>query len=137
MRSDRGVLVMGEIKTAIACECSRCLKQFILPVRFALSEEYLPAIDVNTGLPLQEKPDDESLLIDVHHILDLGETVRQYAIINVPLKPLCRDACLGLCPVCGTDLNRRICSCPKGAADPRWAKLAVLNDLLQDTNSRK
>lgn len=130
MRTDRGVLVMGEVNTAVTCECSRCLAQFRLPVAFEIADEYLPRIDVNTGLPVAKGEDyDESLVIDEHHILDLGETIRQYAVLNVPMKPLCREGCKGFCPTCGVDRNRQQCSCPTGQADQRWAKLASLDAL--------
>ena len=128
MRTDRGILVMGEIQTAVNCECSRCLAKFTLPIEFTVEDEYLPTIDVNTGLPVG-KPEDESLVIDEHHILDLGETVRQYAIIQMPMKPLCREACAGICPTCGKDRNRSRCTCPTETKDPRWAKLASLGSL--------
>lgn len=128
MRSDRGILVMGQVGTAAACECSRCLAQFTLPVEFELEEEFFPSIDVNSGLPLELAPD-ESLVIDKNHVLDLGEAIRQYAIIHVPMKPLCKENCAGLCPTCGKDLNRGRCRCPAQVIDPRWSKLAELADL--------
>jgi uncharacterized protein len=128
MRTDRGILVMGEVDTAIGCECSRCLKEFTLPVAFELEEEFFPSIDVNTGVPL-ELPEDRSLVIDSHHILDLGETVRQYALIQAPLKPLCRLDCAGICPICGKDRNRSRCTHPAREKDHRWEKLAGLRVL--------
>lgn len=128
LRTDCGILVMGEVETAVSCECSRCLEKFILPVAFKVADEFFPSIDINTGLPVATS-EDQSLIIDAHHVLDLGETVRQYAIIEMPMKPLCREGCAGLCATCGRDLNRGRCSCPSVPVDIRWAKLAGLNSL--------
>ncbi len=44
----------------------------------------------------------------------------------VPMKPLCREDCRGLCPGCGQDLNVAACDCVREAADPRWQALEVL-----------
>jgi uncharacterized protein len=45
--------------------------------------------------------------------------------LDLPLAPLCREQCQGLCPHCGTDLNDETCDC-QGPADPRWATLDEL-----------
>ena len=128
LRTDRGILVMGEVETAVSCECSRCLAKFVLPVSFKVEDEFLPSIDINTGLPVATS-EDESLVIDKNHVLDLGETVRQYAIIEMPMKPLCSEGCAGLCATCGQDLNRGRSSCPSTPVDTRWAKLSGLKSL--------
>jgi len=128
LRTDRGILVMGEVETAVRCECSRCLEKFVLPVAFAVEDEFLPSIDINTGFPVA-RAEEKSLVIDAHHVLDLGETVRQYAIMEMPMKPLCKEDCMGLCVTCGRNLNRGRCACPPAPMDIRWAKLADLNSL--------
>jgi uncharacterized protein len=50
--------------------------------------------------------------------------------LNIPMKPLCRPDCKGLCPQCGADLNAGECGCREPLADPRWAALAALKDRL-------
>ena len=57
---------------------------------------------------------------DERHILDLSEAVRQYAIIGVPMKVLCREECAGLCMVCGKNLNEGSCYCKSETRDPEW-----------------
>ena len=64
--------------------------------------------------------------IDEHHILDLTEAVRQYALLALPMKPLCRQDCAGLCPTCGHNLNQGGCGCPPQGPDPRWSGLNKL-----------
>lgn len=57
------------------------------------------------------------------NIIDLGEDVRQYVILSLPLKMLCKEECAGLCPVCGGNRNRVRCTCTVEETDPRWATL--------------
>ena len=54
--------------------------------------------------------------------------------LNIPMKPLCRPDCAGLCPTCGADLNLGPCGCPTGGSDPRWAGLQLLKDRLNERN---
>jgi uncharacterized protein len=65
--------------------------------------------------------------LDSRHILDLGEAIRQHAITNRPMKPLCRPDCRGLCPTCGANRNQQPCECKEASADPRWSALRQLH----------
>ena len=78
------------------------------------------------GASLPVLPEDEGNLVDEHHILDLHEVVRQRLLIGQPPHPLCADACQGLCPTCGKNLNDGGCDCAAEDADPRWAALRQL-----------
>jgi uncharacterized protein len=136
-RTNRGILAQGDLNTKIPVECSRCLKTFDCPLTFKIEEEYFPVIDVNSGTPL-EIPDDPSIfMIDEHHILDLSEAIRQNALLAVPMKPLCREDCAGLCTRCGKDLNKGKCDCSPQAIDPRWSKLAELASAGKKIKKRK
>ena len=57
--------------------------------------------------------------------IDLGPLVRDAIVLELPMAPLCREDCLGLCPQCGADRNEAECSCV-APRDPRWANLDVL-----------
>ncbi len=125
-RTDRGILVKARLNTEVRATCSRCLGMFTYPVPVNFEEEYFPLIDVVSGssLPLPDEPG--CFTIDEHHILDLTEAVRQYALLTIPMKPLCRQDCAGLCPTCGRNLNRGGCDCPPQNLEPRWSKLGKL-----------
>ena len=58
--------------------------------------------------------------------IDLLQLVHEQCRLALPMKPLCRDACRGLCPVCGTNLNERTCNCETAWRDPRLAALEAL-----------
>jgi len=97
-RTDRGILVKGTLHTEVEVTCSRCLSLFSCPLALNIEEEYFPTTDVVSGatLPLPEEPG--GFTIDEHHILDLTEAIRQYALLATPMKPLCGEDCAGLCP---------------------------------------
>ena len=126
MRTRRGILVRCALESEIEFTCGRCLNSFRPPLKVKFEEEFLPTIDVTSGLPLPQAEDAGAFIIDEHHIIDLTEPALQYALMSVPMKPLCRPDCAGLCPKCGKNLNQGDCSCPAGEADPRWSGLTKL-----------
>ncbi len=125
LRTDRGILVRGTLTTSIQAVCSRCLSAFDQRLTLNIEEEYLPTADPPTGTSLS-KGEEGTFVIDEQQQLDLGEAVRQYSLLALPMKPLCREGCAGLCPSCGHNLNLGSCSCPSRAADPRFSQLASL-----------
>ena len=136
-RTHRGILVQGTLSTKIPTECSRCLKVFDYPVTIQLEEEFFPIIDVNSGGPVEIPDEPGSFTIDEHHLLDLNEAIRQNALLAVPMKPLCREDCAGLCQQCGKDLNQGQCDCNEPEIDPRWSKLANLASAGKKINKYK
>ena len=127
MRVDRGIWVSASVAVRVGQTCSRCLKRFHYPLNIAIEEEYLPTVDINTGksLPVPEMAEG-SFTIDKRHLLDLSEAVRQYAITSQPMKPLCRQDCQGLCPICGMDRSDNHCTCMERDVDARWVPLVQL-----------
>ncbi len=125
-RTGRGILVQGTLHTTVKITCSRCLCLFDCPLTIEIEEEYFPVIDVSSGMPAPEPEEPGALTIDEHHILDLTEAIRQNALLAIPMKPLCREECAGLCVQCGKDLNVGQCDCQQTSMDSRWSKLAGL-----------
>ncbi len=122
-RSDRSILVHALLHVDVELNCSRCVSEFSAPLTLDIQEEYLPKINVYTGDPLPQPEDKETFSIDERNMLDILEAVRQYASLAVPMKPLCKADCAGLCSTCGHNLNRGECPCPPQDIDPRWDKL--------------
>jgi uncharacterized protein len=130
LRTQRGILVTAQLHQVVRLQCVRCLVDTEAPLDFVIEEEFFPSIDLKTGLPIRWDAEGEEIedavLIDERHILDLREVTRQWLLVNLPARVLCRPACAGLCPVCGADLNVESCECDKQGGDPRWAALADL-----------
>jgi uncharacterized protein len=95
-RTNRSILVRGTLRTAVEANCARCLEALSCPLTLNIEEEYFPMTDVNSGVPLPEPDEPGSFVIDEHLILDLSEAVRQYALMAIPMKPLCRQDCTGI-----------------------------------------
>ena len=126
IHTNRGVLVKGALRTEVEVNCNRCLTPFNCPLTLNIEEEYFPTTDIASGVPLPLPEDTSSFTIDEHHILDLTEAIRQYALLAIPMKLLCCEDCAGLCPSCGHNLNQGPCSCLPNEIDHRWDKLSKL-----------
>ena len=126
LRTHRGILVKGVLHTEVELTCSRCLSVFSYPVTLNINEEYIPTIDVVSGAPLPSVEEPGCFTINERHVLDLTEAIRQYVLLAIPMKPLCREDCAGLCPTCGHNLNLGACDCPLQPVDPRWVALTKL-----------
>jgi uncharacterized protein len=126
IRTQRSILVKCTLNTEVELTCNRCLGNFKQPVKFKFHEEFFPTLDVESGVALPPPEEASSFTIDEQHILDITEAVRQYFLLAVPMKALCKKDCAGLCPTCGKNLNQGKCDCPTDNTDPRWAKLADL-----------
>ena len=122
-------IVSGD--TAVTMQCSRCLEFFEQPIHIEIEEAFLPAIDLSTGKAIEAEEADDALRIDKHHILDLSELLRQSILLALPLTPLCKPDCAGLCPECGANQNNERCTCQHEEVDPRWAALKTF--LQEDT----
>jgi len=95
-RTNRSILIKGKLNTTIEVACARCLEMFSCPLVLDFEEEYFPTNDIASG-DIPAPPDEPGCFtIDEHQVIDLTEAVRQYALIAVPMKPLCREDCTGL-----------------------------------------
>jgi uncharacterized protein len=96
IHTNRGVLAQGELDVDVRLICSRCLDSFWCHLAFPLEEEFLTTIDVSSGVPLSLAEEPDEFTIDENNILDLSELIRQYTLLNLPMKPLCRPDCPGI-----------------------------------------
>ena len=126
-RTDIGIWASGDVAVSTDATCSRCLVPFTSWASVRIDDVFLPRVDLVTGAKIDpaSDPDADTDSIDVHHVLDLMNTLREYRLAAMPLAPLCREDCEGICPQCGTDRNEATCSC-EPELDPRWAKLREL-----------
>ncbi len=133
MRTDKGILATADLDCHALCSCSRCLGTYSQSLRVHMEEEFFPTADMNTGVPLNlAQLGGEDFWIDGNHILDLTEAARQYAIMTLPMKPLCGEECCGICSYCGVNLNDSQCQCGEA---PRDIHRGPLMDLLPRSNT--
>jgi uncharacterized protein len=124
VRKDRDAYrVTGRVETRLQLECGRCLEPFQIPVDSAFELRYVPA-STNTGTEETEVAEDDlTTAYYTDETLDLGELMHEQFVLALPMKPLCSETCKGLCPTCGTNLNKATCDCKPAWKDPRLAGL--------------
>ncbi len=94
IHSGNGVLVRAELTVKVELTCSRCLDDFVYLANLHIEEEFFSAANVSSASPFPEESTE--FTIDNHNMLDLGEIIRQYTLLNLPMKPICRPDCIGI-----------------------------------------
>ena len=90
------VLVSGEVSTFLTCSCARCLKSFNKKIEGDFKQSFEGADD----------------------IIDVSTYIKEAVILEFPIKAVCEDDCLGLCPTCGKNKNEVKCNCPSTDVHP-------------------
>lgn len=125
-RTNRGLLVDADFTTTLATECARCLRAIRVPLAFEIHDEALPSLDLKSGKPVGLSAEDEEagvIVLTDHHELDLNGPVREAILLAIPIAPLDRDDCPGLCIVCGLPLDEGEHDHPDDDVDPRLEAL--------------
>jgi uncharacterized protein len=118
-----GVLVKGTADVSWVSTCRRCLDPIAGATSSTFQEMY------------SENPVEGDTYPIRHDAIDLELVAREAILLDLPLAPLCREECAGLCVTCGSNLNDGACSCPAVVADPRWAGLSGLTFGESDPNN--
>ena len=116
----------GTARTELELPCSRCLEPFRLPFDGSFDVRYLPASELAKDDEREVAEEDLDTSFYDEGQIDLNELLREQFYLALPMKPLCEDQCKGLCPHCGTNLNRETCQCTSGWVDPRLEPLKEL-----------
>ena len=120
--------LVGTASGQVELSCSRCLEPFTAGVEAPFDLRYVPQTD-NAGEGEREiEEDDLATAYYRDGVIDLGQLVKEQFYLSLPMKPLCSEACRGLCPQCGANLNQTTCDCPADWEDPRLAGLRTLLD---------
>ena len=117
-----GVLVTGSATATLTGECARCLDPLTSTIEVSFQELYRYLPD-----PGEDEDDGEERFLD-GDLLDLEPAFRDAVVLALPLSPLCRDDCPGLCAECGAKLADAGPDHGHGdKVDPRWGLLAKLD----------
>ena len=119
-RTPQGLLLTGDFEATLQAECARCLREFDHTVHWEMMELYAfnKKSVTDSGLIL---PDDANI--------DLAPLIRDYALTEIPMSPICKSDCKGLCTTCGQDLNKKDCGHRNDSND---SPFSVLKDLLRN-----
>lgn len=120
-RATQGLHGKGQLAVWTPLECVRCLGEYEHPLSLEVNDLFT--------YPASEAAD-PLLAIPETAILDLRPLVREFALVAIPIRPLCRLDCKGLCPECGVDRNQTDCGHRFEPSDTRLAALEGLRDSL-------
>jgi uncharacterized protein len=123
-RHGRDILLRGHLAGDMELTCSRCLAAFRQPVAGDFDLLLVPGPEPVSPQEEELSADDLSLDYYTGDVVDLEAILREQILLLLPLKPLCTEACQGLCPRCGADLNRGACTCPPEQSASPFATLA-------------
>ncbi len=127
-----GVLVTGTVDATMSGECGRCLEPVSTPVTAQILElfRYPESGPYGGAKQSRSQPadgdDDDELPMLVDDLIDLEPVLRDALVLELPLTPLCRPDCSGLCVGCGGRLDDLPADHSHDAVDPRWAALSSL-----------
>ena len=125
-KDKRAFRLAGRVRTTLELKCSRCLEPFTTPVNQEFDLRYQPHTAGAGEGEREIEEDDLGIAFYENDEIDLGHLMHEQFVLSLPMKPLCGDACKGLCPICGTNLNRSTCDCKPVWEDPRLAALREL-----------
>lgn len=119
-----GVLVTGTAEVPLSGECARCLDELSSELEVNFQELYV--------YPESETASEEEPRLE-GDLLDVEQALRDAVVLTLPLSPLCREDCPGLCAQCGARLadvepdHRH-----EEDIDPRWQALRGFFDRTND-----
>jgi uncharacterized protein len=117
-------VVEGTAKIVADLECSRCVE----PYPFASTSPFNLRFRPRSEASRQEEeveltPDEFDIEFYTDRVVSLRDLANEQIQLSIPMKPLCEEKCLGLCPQCGTNRNREACKCEASIVDQRWGAL--------------
>jgi uncharacterized protein len=112
-KSGVNLWVQGPIQARLALSCARCLEEFAFSVRTEMEIELLPRESAPSAPELELKTEEMNAYYYEGEAIDLDPFVFEEVMLNMPIKALCSEACKGICPICGKNLNLEECRCEK------------------------
>jgi len=127
-RAGERVELAGSINAVVGFECDRCLKPLSVPVEQSFDVLYAPPL--GTGDENELGDNDLSIGFYQGEAINIDDLVREQIELALPMSRICNEACRGLCPECGANLNDEQCACKAERTDARWAALEQLKSKL-------
>jgi len=114
------VYISGIQHVELSDVCSRCAERFPFSVSKRIALTFIPAVNTMEA-PIQDE--DDGVFMYEEGLIDLFPALMESVFLDIPIKPLCDEACRGLCPQCGTNRNLSPCSCPENGGALTLGKL--------------
>jgi uncharacterized protein len=116
-KTNRAMLVYGNIQTELKATCGRCLETYVYPLNLSFQDEWVFRAQATEDLL------ETALLLDKDEV-DVKERIFEQIVLALPMKFICSAECQGLCPICGANRNLTSCHCGEDNINPRFAALS-------------
>lgn len=122
----------GTVSFTADLNCSRCAEPYPFANTSTFHVRFLPRPVASAANEEVEITDSEELDVEFYseRTIPLRDLALEQVQLSIPMKPLCEESCLGLCPTCGKNLAREKCSCHELVADERWGALKDIREEL-------
>ena len=117
---------VGRMGSTLRLSCCRCLDSFDVRQSLSVDLLFLPYGEIRGEGDREISDEDLTTAFYREEQIDLESLIREQFQLSLPMKPLCRENCKGLCPVCGVNSNDERCSCDTSWQDPRLEALKTL-----------
>jgi uncharacterized protein len=125
-RAEDQLFFHGQFDNPVTARCSRCLEEYVLPLKRQFDLVLVPA-PAKVGRGAEEIRNDElGVSFYSGDEIDMAPLIGEQVLLALPTRPLCGDACRGLCARCGANLNEESCRCTAASDDPRMAIFRTL-----------
>jgi len=131
-KAGRKVIVQGDIHIKGLLTCSRCLENFDEEMDLSFMDECNPLPEMVTEPEYELSREELDISYYEHDEIDLDELIKEQVLLSMPIKPLCRPECKGLCLKCGKNLNEGACQCERDEIDARLEILKKLKNSLEE-----
>ncbi len=124
-------LVDGTSRFTADLTCSRCVEPYPFANSSAFHLRFRPRLEVTQeNEEVEIAPEDLDVEFYMERSISFRDLASEQVQLAIPMKPLCEENCLGLCPKCGVNRNRETCQCEASAVDERWGALAGIREQL-------
>lgn len=118
------IRVKGRLKVTMESDCDRCLEPAQFPIESDYDLFYRPTEALIADADEVQIDEGESEIAFYEgEGLDLKDVLREQILLSMPMQRICKESCLGMCPVCGQNRNQAACGCEKKKVDDRWSAL--------------
>jgi uncharacterized protein len=130
-------IIEGSAAFTADLTCSRCLEPYPFASSSIFHLRFHPRSDVPQGEDeeVEIAPDELDVEFYSDRMVPLRDLALEQIQLSIPMKPLCGDACLGLCPNCGVNRNRESCACEESIVDSRWGALREIRQTIKKRES--
>ncbi|MBV9085257.1 MAG: DUF177 domain-containing protein, partial [Acidobacteriaceae bacterium] len=128
------IRVQGRLAVEVNAPCDRCLETAAVAIDKNFDLVYLPVEETRSGRENEIAQGATEVGYYEGAGLELNDALREVVLLALPMQVICKEACKGICPICGQNRNQGECGCHAEAMDDRWSKLRTFRSEMGPSN---